>query len=71
MSPKDENPLTGEQTFRVPKIDKCRGVRFGLGNDIVYCLTAEAHTCGFALRFGSSFLCLHPKRGEIAARTGN
>jgi hypothetical protein len=69
MSSNDENQADGGQTWRVPAIADCRAQRFGPGDDIVYCLVEDSKTCGFSLRFGSGFLCLHPKRGEIVERT--
>jgi len=68
MSSMDKDGTQGQQTWRVPQISTCHAVRFGRTDDIVYCLTPNPQECGFALRFGSSFLCLHPKRGEIALR---
>jgi hypothetical protein len=69
MAATDGKEIADERTWRVPQIADCRAVRFGHNAEIVYCLTADPQTCGFALRFGSSFLCLHPKREEIVLRT--
>ncbi len=69
MATRSGNEPVGEPTWRVPDIANCRAVRFGLNDDIVYCLRDNARSCGYALAFGRSFLCLHPKRGEIVART--
>lgn len=57
------------QTWRVPDIATCRAVRFGHGDEIIYCLMENSQTCGFSLRLGGAFLCLHPKRREIVAHT--
>ena len=70
MLDEDESGSGGRKTWRVPRIDKCRGVRFGQSDEFVYCLTADPEGCGFSVRFGSSYICLHPKRGEIATQTG-
>jgi len=67
VSAMSENQKQKQQTWRVPKIAQCRAARFG--QNIVYCLVEDAATCGFSLRFGTSFLCLHPKKAEIVTRT--
>ena len=58
-----------EQTWRVPDIATCRAARLGHGDEIIYCLMENAQTCGFSLRLGAGFLCLHPKRRQIVAHT--
>ena len=57
------------QTWRMPDLAFCRAMRFGQGDDMVYCMNEDADNCGYALRFGSGFFCHHPRRGEIVART--
>lgn len=65
------NEIQGEirQTWQAPDLSRCCALRFGQSDNIIYCLVKNPENCGFSLRFGSSFLCLHPKRVEIAAQT--
>ncbi len=69
MATRNGHAAAGEPTWRVPEIANCRAMRFGANDDIVYCLRDDARSCGYALAFGPTFLCLHPKRGEIVAQT--
>ena len=46
----------------------CRAKAAGFG-DYVDCLVEGPSSSPHALGFGRNHLCLHPRRGEIAART--
>jgi hypothetical protein len=46
----------------------CRAKPAGFG-DYVDCLVARPGRCRFALAFGEGYLCRHPARHEIVART--
>ena len=51
-----------------PVMEECRGRRVGTG-DLVECKTrGRAGRCNFALSYGYSYFCRHPRRLEIAAR---
>lgn len=51
-----------------PDHSKCQARRSG-SPQYDYCLEANPIGCKRALSFGSSYLCLHPQRHEIVART--
>jgi len=59
----------GKVPLRIePNSDCCRAKPSGFG-DYVDCLVDGAKRCRFALEFGSSALCRHPLRHQIALRT--
>ena len=54
------------RTLPDPAICRARYSRFG---DYADCLVDAPYDCRYALGFGLRFLCRHPERGEIIART--
>ncbi len=52
-----------------PEPVNCRAESILLGRDAAWCLTNPRRACSYALPFGSSFLCVHPDRDVIVART--
>ena len=68
MSSKKQGQPEPKPAWGMPEIANCRASSFG-GSDIVFCLEDDPHNCSYALSFGSSYFCLHPKRLEIVART--
>jgi hypothetical protein len=57
------------QHYQAPDTSLCRAILLESHGQIVYCLLEQARRCGFSLRMGSCFSCLHPHRKDIAART--
>lgn len=51
-----------------PNLPSCRAKPAGFG-DYVDCLAARPEQCLFALAFGEGYLCQHPARRDIVART--
>lgn len=51
-----------------PNLQNCRAKLAGFG-DYVDCLVARPGQCLFALAFGEGYLCRHPTRHDIVART--
>jgi len=65
----EETPSPGSgATRRPPNFKLCRAKLAGFG-DYVDCMVAKPEQCIFSLAFGDSYLCLHSKRRDIAART--
>lgn len=60
---------TGQVPLRIePNSMECRAKPSGFG-DYVDCLVDACKRCRYALEFGSSALCRHPFRHQIALRT--
>jgi hypothetical protein len=53
---------------RLPDPEVCRARLSGFA-DRVNCITAGQWCCSFAIPFGLGYLCVHPDRFQIAART--
>ena len=51
-----------------PDVAICRAKPSGFG-DYADCLVDDPRSCRYALSFGDGYLCRHPKRAEIVART--
>jgi hypothetical protein len=51
-----------------PDLARCRAQAAGFG-DYADCLTPGGCNCEYALHFGVTYLCLHPERRQIVART--
>ena len=69
----DAMPANGRSNERrsrseLPDPAICRASDMGDG-DLVNCLVQRASLCLYALSFGYGYLCRHPQRKEIAART--
>ena len=52
-----------------PEPAKCRARLIHLGRDASWCLAEPSSRCPYAIPFGATFLCVHPDRELIAART--
>lgn len=52
-----------------PDVARCRARQVPGQAGLVDCLVAEGARCPYALSFGYGFLCNHPQRDEIIART--
>ena len=64
-----ENVEAKDKDDGLPDSENCRAREFtSLDYELVDCLI-EHPLCNFALHFGSSFLCRHPRRKEIVERT--
>jgi hypothetical protein len=50
-----------------PEWSECRVE--GLSNNFAVCLVEKPRMCPHVLPFGRGYLCKHPKRAEIIART--
>ncbi|MCX6911262.1 MAG: hypothetical protein NTY01_24915 [Verrucomicrobia bacterium] len=54
---------------RLPDETKCAGKQIAR-SDVVVCAAVANHQCEFSVSAGGSVFCYHPRRLEIAARTG-
>lgn len=64
---KHETSVSPPEREQAEGMDSCRGRRIGAA-DLVECQTARGGHCKYALSFGYSFFCRHPRRMEFAAR---
>jgi hypothetical protein len=65
----EETVAQSNQNQRTPpNLQICRAKPAGFG-DYVDCLVARPGRCLFALAFGEGYLCRHPARHDIVART--
>jgi hypothetical protein len=52
-----------------PEPAQCRARFIHIEHRAAWCLCNEGPRCRFSLSFGASFLCEHPERERIIART--
>ena len=62
-----QNPPTKAEAASAPR-PYCRAKRTGFG-DYVACLESPPHDCGYSLRLGDEYLCLHPHHLDFAIQT--
>jgi hypothetical protein len=48
---------------------KCRAEEFGFKVRSAWCLVKSPKRCSFAVPFAGGFICCHPQRERIVART--
>lgn len=63
-----ETPAQPATKPRLPDPELCRAQLAGFA-DRVNCITPRQWSCRYAIPFGLGYLCVHPDRFEIAART--
>ncbi len=64
--PGEKEPKVG---VGAPAPEQCAAEMIFHGHRSAWCLSPHGPMCRHALRFGKAWICVHPQRERIAART--